>query len=237
MYGSVYIIHNLVNGKYYVGQTTKRLRERLWSHISAKPNMAISRAIKKYGRDNFIIELLAEADTQDQLDLLEVLWIIALRSYVPFGYNLRIEAVGRAWMTPESLFRIGAGNRGREKPTGEKDKISAGLKRYYAENPHPNSSRVWKEESKNKLRALIGPRSSMYGRHHTEESKAKSRASNLGVKRSQAVRDKNRHWARITKNGRGKRSAETKLHMRMLRAMRRIPTGLLILQHGTGNYF
>jgi group I intron endonuclease len=95
MLGKIYKITNLVNGKIYVGQTTKSLKERFQRHCwgttekdSYHLNMAIKKAIKKYGKNNFTIELIEEVET-DKLDEREVYWISYYDSYNK-GYNCTI---------------------------------------------------------------------------------------------------------------------------------------------------
>ena len=57
MKGKIYKITNKVNGKIYVGQTIKSLKERFQKHCWGTTykdkyhlNMAIKKAIKKYGK-------------------------------------------------------------------------------------------------------------------------------------------------------------------------------------------
>lgn len=92
MLGKIYKITNLINGKIYVGQTTKSLKERFQKHCwgttekdSYHLNMAIKKAIKKYGKENFTIELIEEVETI-KLDEREVYWISYYDSYNK-GYN------------------------------------------------------------------------------------------------------------------------------------------------------
>ena len=74
MKGKIYKITNKINGKIYVGQTTKSLNERFQKHCWGTTqndkyhlNMAIKKAIKKYGKENFAIELIEEVEL-DKLD-------------------------------------------------------------------------------------------------------------------------------------------------------------------------
>lgn len=92
MKGKIYKITNKLNGKIYIGQTIKSLEERFQKHCcgtSAKDkyhfNMAIKKAIRKYGKDNFTIELIEEVET-DKLNEREVYWISFYDSYNK-GYN------------------------------------------------------------------------------------------------------------------------------------------------------
>lgn len=92
MKGKIYKIINKVNGKIYVGQTIKSLKERFQKHCQRTTkkdkyhlNMAIKKAIRKYGKDNFTIELIEEVKV-DKLDEREVYWISFYDSYNK-GYN------------------------------------------------------------------------------------------------------------------------------------------------------
>lgn len=92
MKGKIYKITNKVNGKIYVGQTTKSLKERFQKHCWGTThkdkyhlNMAIKKAIKKYGKENFTIELIEEVETS-KLNEREVYWISFYDSYNT-GYN------------------------------------------------------------------------------------------------------------------------------------------------------
>lgn len=92
MLGKIYKITNHINGKIYVGQTIKTLEERFQRHCWGTTendkyhlNMAIKKAIKKYGKENFTIELIEEVETQ-MLDEREIYWISYYDSYNK-GYN------------------------------------------------------------------------------------------------------------------------------------------------------
>ena len=95
MLGKIYKITNKINGKVYIGQTTKSLKERFQKHCwnTGKTdlyhfNMAIKKAIKKYGKNNFTIELIEEIN-KEYLDEREVFWISYYDSYNK-GYNCKI---------------------------------------------------------------------------------------------------------------------------------------------------
>src|SRR6478609_4620355 len=86
----VYLILNLVDGKYYVGKTERKLLQRWKEHLWFNPRYALylNRAMNKYERNNFTLEVLGSCTTREELSNLEKLWIIALRSYDPeIGYN------------------------------------------------------------------------------------------------------------------------------------------------------
>ena len=84
--GVIYLITNLLNGMKYVGQTTQPLGARIAQHKCS--DLYIDRAIRKYGRENFKVEVLEECYTVEQLNEREIFWIAALNTKVPNGYNI-----------------------------------------------------------------------------------------------------------------------------------------------------
>ena len=85
----IYKITNLVNGKIYIGQSIHI--ERRWvEHCNPSSNSVISKAIQKYGKDNFNFEVIKEFSTQDfnKLDEYEDYYIHYYNSLVPYGYNV-----------------------------------------------------------------------------------------------------------------------------------------------------
>lgn len=74
----IYRIKCLITNKYYIGQTYKSLNQRFKKHIQASKEFDtyFYRAIRKYGKDNFKIELIDEAETQDEADEKEYKWIL-----------------------------------------------------------------------------------------------------------------------------------------------------------------
>ena len=88
--GTIYLLTNLVNGKYYVGQTVQPLYKRLDYHFYGPPGCPLlSKAIKKYGKKSFVVDVLAKADSVDELNILEALWIAVANSTCrSVGYNI-----------------------------------------------------------------------------------------------------------------------------------------------------
>ena len=72
--GNIYIVTCLINNKIYIGQTRNELYDRWAGHKHdaqrREYHTAFSKAIKKYGSDNFKMELLEkiEVDTEDELN-------------------------------------------------------------------------------------------------------------------------------------------------------------------------
>lgn len=93
----IYKIENLTNGKVYIGQS-KDIDKRVQHHFNGAAfddknveyNTPLHQAIRKYGKDNFKIDILEECLRTD-LDDREVYWIAYYGSFPPFadkGYNL-----------------------------------------------------------------------------------------------------------------------------------------------------
>ncbi|MDE3838665.1 hypothetical protein C0966_04580 [Bacillus methanolicus] len=91
----IYKITNLVNGKMYIGLTKQSLEERFSQHCCSKNyNSAIYLAIKKYGKNNFIIEELTTCVTFEDASILERLAIRYYNTLSPNGYNIHTGGLG-----------------------------------------------------------------------------------------------------------------------------------------------
>ena len=90
MRGFIYKITNKINGKSYIGQTIQNVKERFYQHCATKCsqailNMVIHKAINKYGKSNFTIEVIEEVESTNLNDR-ERYWIKYYNSYNN-GYN------------------------------------------------------------------------------------------------------------------------------------------------------
>lgn len=89
--GKIYKYINLINGKIYIGQTTQSLEQRHKKHLSQlSDNTYFHRAIKKYGIENFKMELIEDKIPFKELDNREKFWINYYESFYVYGkgYNL-----------------------------------------------------------------------------------------------------------------------------------------------------
>ena len=93
--GVIYKITNIINKKIYIGQTIRpepeRWQQHVWNAINNKDNQDcpyLCKAIRKYGKENFIREILEEIPN-DQLNKREIFWIDFFNSTnKDIGYNL-----------------------------------------------------------------------------------------------------------------------------------------------------
>lgn len=83
---TLYTITNTVNGKVYVGITT-RFFARMKEHFSGRGSKLIARAIRKYGRSALKFSILTVGG-EHAIKLLEIDQIARCSSRVPLGYNL-----------------------------------------------------------------------------------------------------------------------------------------------------
>ena len=88
----IYKITNRINGKVYIGQSIRPVKRRFQRHINDAVNNIIdthfARAIRKYGPENFWVEVIDTAESQDELNAKEQEWIHEYQSTNPkFGYN------------------------------------------------------------------------------------------------------------------------------------------------------
>ena len=76
------------NGKIYIGQTIKTIQERFNQHcLKWSCCTKLKNAINKYGKDNFMIEQIDHAHTQEKADNKEIFYIRLYKSQIN-GYNL-----------------------------------------------------------------------------------------------------------------------------------------------------
>lgn len=113
MTGKIYKITNLINSKIYIGKTIKSLQERFNKHCWEDRSgnhfyMPIKRAIKKYGKENFKIELIEECDI-DILNEREIYWISKYDSFKSEnGYNCTVGGDGncKRKLSPEDEAKV-----------------------------------------------------------------------------------------------------------------------------------
>lgn len=86
----VYKYTNLINGKIYIGQTMESLEMRAgYNGYKYRKCPYFYNAIKKYGWDNFTVEILQDNLTREQANEFEIKYIKYFNSQDPnIGYNI-----------------------------------------------------------------------------------------------------------------------------------------------------
>lgn len=111
----IYKITNIQNNKAYIGQTINKAEERWKRHqqdaLSNRLDTHFARAIRLYGPENFKLEVIDTANTQEELTKKEHDWILFYNS-VEDGYNetaAEEKCGGNTYKskTEEELIKIG----------------------------------------------------------------------------------------------------------------------------------
>ena len=93
VYGIIYKATNKVNGKVYIGQTTKSLQIRKAAHIrnhtqKQYDGLVFYKAMKKYNPENFEWETIEKALSKKEINEKEVYWISHYKANEKGGYNM-----------------------------------------------------------------------------------------------------------------------------------------------------
>lgn len=209
----IYKITNLLDGKLYIGQTTKTIEERWRAHINCarcKSQQYIHRAMRRYGVENFVMVPLIIVATQYELDCYEIKCIEQFKTYLPeIGYNLSFGGRFGAKHTEETRVKIGQSNIGKHsKPNSKETRERKRLARLGSKNPMFGKRRS--QELKDKLRESMLGNTIWIGRHHSEESRRK-----LSEKAKERLKNPENH----PMFGR-KHSTETRLKISLLKRQR-----------------
>lgn len=200
--GIIYKTTNIANGMWYIGKDEKNNPNYLGSGVY------LSRAIAKYGKDNFIKEIIDSADTSVELALLEAKYIEQYNATSDvMSYNIATGGVGgntlaglndtdklqfsakmhNSWnsLTIESknnrLSPMHNSTRHKPKTQAHKDKISkskTGIKQ--------STETIEKKRIISKALydagIIVPPKYDWTGKTHTDESKLKMSKSKTGIK-------------------------------------------------------
>ena len=154
--GKVYLITNLINNKRYIGVTTRTLDIRFKEHLSDKKrsNCPLHHSIRKYGIENFKIELIEEFNNITENFLLER-ESFNIDKYNTFidngcGYNL-VKKSGQKLIISEETRKKMSDN-----TTGENNPFYG---RHHTEEAKCGASQL----------DYTGDKNPFYGRHHTPE--------------------------------------------------------------------
>ena len=103
--GIIYKTTNLINGKIYVGRHAAiKIKEKYLGS-----GVLLRKAIKKYGKENFIREILGEYEwnSKEEMNLCESEWIKKLdATNLKIGYNLTTVCGGGDTLSGKSIFSM-----------------------------------------------------------------------------------------------------------------------------------
>lgn len=135
----IYKTTNLINGKWYIGKDSKNNSRYLGNGI------LLRKAINKYGKDNFIkeiLEYLSKNCSLEDLSKAEIKWIkITGAGLDPKSYNLTFGGDGGN-NTPETISKMAAINKINAKNTDRNKKLSKSLIKFNKENPGAIVARI-----------------------------------------------------------------------------------------------
>jgi len=190
-----YRITNQINWKYYFGiHSTNSLDD---GYLGT--GKLIKRAIKFYGKENFVKTIIADYPTRKEASDHEKLAVTKFQIEDQNCYNVRTGGDNENVMifTKEDVDRIYGSRRGIPRTDEIKERISKTLTgKSVSEETRKLLSKLGKE------RNLTGERSPNFGKpgrfagkHHSEESKQRISDSNVGQKRTDETKEKQRQKA------------------------------------------
>jgi len=172
----IYKATNDINNKAYIG-ITDDLEYRKWTHFNDAKNGAVQAfhyAIRKYGEDVFVWEVLAECDTRESAGEIEI-ELIAEHGTFKSGYN---STTGGEWgweVSDDAKAKMSLASKGKPKTAEHAENIAKA-----------RTGTKMSEESKAKMSAtkLANPTKGNTGNRHSAETRRKISES---VKRAKAT--------------------------------------------------
>lgn len=204
IYGYIYKTTNLINGKIYVGQH----KAHTFTDTYKGSGKYLHHAIKYYGIENFSVELLENAHSKTELNLLEIKWIERLNSRDrSIGYNFTAGGTGGDTFSNQTdenkkiiKDRRSKSLQGHITSDETKKKISLSEKGKYvsdetrkkiSEKCKGNPSWLKGKHLSEEIRKHLSEKCS--GWHHTQEAKDKISKSSKGKPHSEEWKMHQRH--------------------------------------------
>jgi group I intron endonuclease len=194
----IYQITNTVNGKIYIGKTTKTIEERFQRHTynaNAKSQTHLYRAIRKYGTEAFITtELESGFDNEDALNEAEIRYIAELNPH----YNMTAGGEGMSGFNPSSETRKKISKAMKGKKLSEQTKRKMSEVRKGKKHPEERKRKIGdalkgKPKSEEHIRKIS---KAFKGRKLSEETKRKISDAKKGSKHSAEAKRKMSEMAR-----------------------------------------
>jgi len=169
-YGFIYITINLINGKIYIG---KRKFNRGWQYYLGG-GVAFKKSVKKYGRENFIRNIIAIAYSKEELNNLEIEFIKNHNAVNSLDYY-NITKGGDTGLegfhhSDETRQKMSMSQKGENHPMFGKHHTLEARKKISETSKLKKHS----EETKRKIsESQKGEKGNNYGKHPSEETRRK----------------------------------------------------------------
>lgn len=165
----IYKTTNLINNKIYVGKRQISQSKFIESNYLGSGSY-IKKAINKYGKQNFIREILEVCKDKEHLKEREKFWIKELNSRCHNGYNITEGGEDSDTLShhPNKIEigkKISKIHKNKKQSKNHINKKNIALKKYFKNNPGVHS----------------GKNNPMYGKHHSKESIEKIINKNSGT--------------------------------------------------------
>lgn len=192
----VYSITNIINNKIYIGKTNN-IFKRFEKHKSANGDCpALHNAIKKYGKENFILNTVGEYETEEYAFEAEIYFIEFYKSNITkygdqYGYNLTSggDGVSGHKHSIETRKKLSEALKGRV--SANKGKKASDYVRLKQSLSHIGNKGFWSgkqlsEEHKNKLSEshkgiYSGENHPMFGKKMSNDTRIKMSKSHKGL--------------------------------------------------------
>lgn len=151
----LYKITNILNNKVYIGQSNDdkyRWRQHVYfAKYPEKTGQYIHRTMAKYGIENFIFEVIATCQTQENANEVESMLIAQHDSRnKEYGYNLKTGG-SYGGHSEETKAKISAANKGQKQTPEQKRSLFEGLHKWIENNGYPHQDKPHNEESRKKM--------------------------------------------------------------------------------------
>jgi group I intron endonuclease len=151
-YFFIYKVTNILNQKVYIGQSVNP-RSRWRRHQSdaklGKDKKHFARAIRKYGSHNFIVEVIVQSKSLEDIDQAEIDCIKQYRSSDNnYGYNIALGGNGKRIVSEETKKKISKIRTGQQATEETKNRMSRSM---LGKNKGTNNGMFGKKPSHAKL--------------------------------------------------------------------------------------
>jgi group I intron endonuclease len=197
VYGYIYKIENIINGKVYIGQTiypTKRKNDhfaKLKSNIHY--NIHLQRAFNKYGESNFKFTVLNYSTNKTTLDKLEEDYIIRYNTLNDnYGYNLK-HGGAKGKLSSESCLKLSESRKGIVFSKEHREKLSK-----------VNKGKKHSLKTREKMsKSRIGKLHPFYGKKHSYKSKKKMSKNSSRWNKGKKLSNEHKQKISLSNQGNG----------------------------------